>query len=188
MDDRAAVVAKGRILTPNDFVVELAESDHVRLDVHVIENLGVELAHLARDYAKENGYSFVGPVWMRFEGMPDLARGTFRVRSGVISGSTIEGGETRLLTSDVPRTQARGFPGHPRRVALLAKRLLTAAAWLLPAWERARYVEEFRSELWEIAHADGRRRTQLVYAARQVMSAWRLRAELKGPRRRGAAP
>src|ERR1700678_3685384 len=113
MDDRAAIVAKGRTLVPNDFVVELAESDHDRLDVYA-ESLGVELANLARDYAKEQGYSFVGPVRMRFEGVPDLTTGTFRIRSGVIRGSTIEGGEIRQPSSDLPRAQSRGFPGHPR--------------------------------------------------------------------------
>ena len=113
MDDRAAIVAKGRTLVPNDFVVELAESDHDRLDVYA-ESLGVELANLARDYAKEQGYSFVGPVRMRFEGVPDMTTGTFRIRSGVIRGSTIEGGEIRLPASDLPRDGGRGFPGHPR--------------------------------------------------------------------------
>jgi hypothetical protein len=113
MDDRAAIVAKGRTLVPNDFVVELAETDHERLDVYA-ESLGVELANLARDYAKEQGYSFVGPVRMRFEGVPDLTTGTFRIRSGVIRGSTIEGGEIRQPASDLPRSQGPGFPGHPR--------------------------------------------------------------------------
>src|SRR5258708_5662236 len=113
MDDRAAIVAKGRTLVPNDFVVELAESDHDRLDVYA-ESLGVELANLARDYAKEQGYSFVGPVRMRFEGVPDLTTGTFRIRSGVIRGSTLEGGEIRQPASDLPRTQPRGFAGRPR--------------------------------------------------------------------------
>jgi FhaA, N-terminal domain/FHA domain len=113
MDDRAAIVAKGRTLVPNDFVVELAETDHERLDVYA-ESLGVELANLARDYAKEQGYSFVGPVRMRFEGVPDMTTGTFRIRSGVIRGSTIEGGEIRMPASDLPRTPGRGFPGHPR--------------------------------------------------------------------------
>jgi hypothetical protein len=114
MDDRAAIVAKGRTLVPNDFVVELAESDHERLDVYA-ESLGVELANLAREYAKEQGYSFVGPVRMRFEGVPDLTTGTFRIRSGVIRGSTVEGGEIRAPASDLPRTPpGRGFPGHPR--------------------------------------------------------------------------
>jgi len=40
--------------------------------------------------------------------------GTFRIRSGVIRGSTIEGGEIRLPASDLPRTTGRGFPGQPR--------------------------------------------------------------------------
>jgi len=113
MDDRAAIVAKGRTLVPNDFVVELAETDHDRLDVYA-ESLGVELANLARDYAKEQGYSFVGPVRMRFEGVPDMTTGTFRIRSGVIRGSTVEGGEIRLPSSDLPRSAGPGFPGHPR--------------------------------------------------------------------------
>jgi hypothetical protein len=112
MDDRAAIVAKGRTLVPNDFVVELAETDHERLDVYA-ESLGVELANLARDYAKEQGYSFVGPVRMRFDGVQDLTTGTFRIRSGVIRGSTVEGGEIRQPASDLPRPRG-GFPGQPR--------------------------------------------------------------------------
>ena len=61
MDERAAIVAQGRTLVPNDFVVEIAQSDSDRLDIYA-ESLGMELATLARDYAKEQGYSFVGPV------------------------------------------------------------------------------------------------------------------------------
>jgi hypothetical protein len=115
MDDRAAIVAKGRTLVPNDFVVEISATDFERLDVYA-ESLGVELANLARDYAKEQGYSFVGPVRMRFEGVPDMTTGTFRIRSGVIRGSTLEGDEIRQPASDLPRTQPRGFPGRPRLV------------------------------------------------------------------------
>src|SRR5579875_791946 len=115
MDDRAAIVAQGRTLVPNDFVVELAESDHERLDMYE-DSLGVELANLARDYAKEQGYSFVGPVRMRFEGVDDLATGTFRIRSGVIRGSTVEGGEIRQPATDLPRPMRAGFPGSPRLI------------------------------------------------------------------------
>ena len=81
MDDRAAIVAQGRTLVPNDFVVELAESDHERLAVYA-DSLSVEFANLAREHAKEQGYSFVGPVRVRFEGVSGLAMGTFRIRSG----------------------------------------------------------------------------------------------------------
>ena len=74
------------------------------------------------------------------------------------------------------------------RVAPIARHLVAAAVRLLPEGNRARYAEEFRSDLWEIVHDGGRRRAQLAYAARQVMSARQLRAELRVPRRRGAAP
>lgn len=75
-----------------------------------------------------------------------------------------------------------------RRVVSLAASMLSTAARLLPANDRVRYAEEFRSELWEIAQAGGRRRAQLAYAARQVVSAWRLAAALRTRRRRRAAP
>ena len=74
------------------------------------------------------------------------------------------------------------------RLAPVAERLLAVAARLLPASDRVRYAGEFGSELWEIAHAGGRRRAQLAYAARQVRSAWRLGRELQAPERRRAVP
>ena len=78
--------------------------------------------------------------------------------------------------------------GEPGPSAPLARRLVAVAARHLPAAERARYSEEFRSELAEIARAGGGRRAQLAYGARQVMSAVRLRAALRSPRQRSAAP
>jgi len=112
MDDRAAIVAQGRTLVPNDFVVELAEADYERLEVYA-DSLGVELATLAREHANEQGYSFVGPVRLRFEGVPEQTTGTFRIRSGVIRGSTVEGGEIRQPSSDLPRSPGT-LPGSPR--------------------------------------------------------------------------
>ena len=58
----------------------------------------------------------------------------------------------------------------------------------VPARERARYAEEFQVELWQIAQADWARRAQLAYTARQVLAARQLRAGLRVPRRRSAAP
>jgi hypothetical protein len=115
MDERAAIVAQGRTLVPNDFVVEISQADAERLDI-LVESLGLELATLARDHAKEQGYSFVGPVRIRFEGLPDLATGLFRIRSGVIRGHTVEAGEVRQPVSDLPRTGGGQFPGRPRLV------------------------------------------------------------------------
>ena len=50
---------------------------------------------------------------MRFEGVPDLTTGTFRIRSGVIRGTTVEDGEIRRPASDLPRPPG-SFPGTPR--------------------------------------------------------------------------
>jgi hypothetical protein len=115
MDERAAIVAQGRTLVPNDFVVEIAQTDAERLDI-MVESLGLELSTLARDHAKEQGYSFVGPVRIRFEGLPELATGMFRIRSGVIRGHTVEAGEVRQPVSDLPRGGGAHFPGRPRLV------------------------------------------------------------------------
>ena len=115
MDERAAIVAQGRTLVPNDFVVEVAQPDADRLDIYA-ESLSLELATLARDHATEQGYSFVGPVRIRFEGVPDLSTGVFRIRSGVIRGHTVEAGEVRQPISDLPRTGAGQYPGRPRLV------------------------------------------------------------------------
>jgi hypothetical protein len=86
----------------------------------------------------------------------------------------------------LPQPGPSNRPGKQRSAA--ARRLGAAAARMLPAGDRARYGEEFRSELAEIALAGGGRWVQLAYAARQLRSAPRLRADLRTPRRRGAAP
>lgn len=113
MDERAAIVAQGRTLVPNDFVVELAHSDHERLAVYS-GSIGEELSKLARDYASEQGYSFVGPVKVRLELGDDLKTGRFRIRSGVIRGTTVEADELRQPPTDYPRSSESTFRGQPR--------------------------------------------------------------------------
>ncbi|TQN28642.1 type III secretion system (T3SS) inner membrane Yop/YscD-like protein [Haloactinospora alba] len=112
MDERAAIVAQGRTLVPNDFVVELSGEDRERLEVYA-DSLGQELSKLARDYATEQGYSFVGPVRVHFQAEEGLQTGRFRIRSGVIRGSTVESGEIRQPVSDQPRGE-QSVPGQPR--------------------------------------------------------------------------
>ncbi|WP_283139594.1 FhaA domain-containing protein [Rhizohabitans arisaemae] len=113
MDERAAIVAQGRTLVPNDFVVELSPADSERLAVYA-DSLSHELGNLAREYAKEQGYSFVGPVRVRFETAEDLGTGMFRIRSGVIRGATVEQDEIRQPVSDLPVPQPGVFAGRPR--------------------------------------------------------------------------
>lgn len=113
MDERAAIVAQGRTLVPNDFVVEVSADDLERLYMYA-ESLGVELGTVAREYAAEQGYSFVGPVRVRFEQAVELRTGLFRIRSGVIRGTTVESGEIRRPASDQVGSGSPSSPGRPR--------------------------------------------------------------------------
>ncbi|WP_420156828.1 FhaA domain-containing protein [Nocardiopsis sp. CNT-189] len=112
MDERAAIVAQGRTLVPNDFIVELSAGDSEQMDA-MADSIGQELAKLARDYATEQGYSFVGPVRVHFSSDAELQTGRFRIRSGVVRGSTVESGEIRQPVGEPPRDSAPS-PGRPR--------------------------------------------------------------------------
>jgi Protein of unknown function (DUF3662)/FHA domain len=85
-DDRRAVVGPGRVLAPNDYIVELGDHDFHRLEEWA-EPLGDELAAMVREHAAEAGYSFVGPVHVGFEQHPDVGTGVFRVRSSVAASA-----------------------------------------------------------------------------------------------------
>lgn len=121
-DDRKTVVGQGKVLVPNDFVVELGRHDHTRLEPWA-EPLGQELAAMVREHAEEQGYSFVGPVKVRFELVPDIDTGIFRVRSGVSAGDLVEGGRIKQ-TGDAAASDRAGagppppgtLPGRPRLV------------------------------------------------------------------------
>jgi hypothetical protein len=88
------------------------------------------------------------------------------------------------------RASETGTPGQPRGggapASPWAGRLADAAARALPAAGRARYREEFRSELQEIAAAGQPRRRQVGCALRQMRSALPMRAELAARRRPGS--
>ncbi len=83
-EDRKAVVAAGRILVPNDYVVELGTSDAERLGAYDVP-LRRELAAMVSENATERGWSFVGPIHVHFEEVPDLGTGVFRIRSSVLA-------------------------------------------------------------------------------------------------------
>jgi hypothetical protein len=77
---------------------------------------------------------------------------------------------------------------RPRRSAPSAAGLLAATAFLLPRAERARFAEEYQSELWELAQSGAPRLFQLLYALHQLRSAPSLGFALRSPHRRSAAP
>ena len=83
-EDKKAIVAAGRVLVPNTYVVELGPADSERLTEYD-EPLRKELAAMVSEAAVEQGWSFVGPVEVLFE-QTELPTGTFRVRSAVVAG------------------------------------------------------------------------------------------------------
>jgi len=86
IDDRATVVARGRTLAPNTFVVELGDADFSRLGEWQ-DTLGDELRDVVAEHAGNQEYSFVGPITVRFEEAQDLDTGLFRVRSTTTRGA-----------------------------------------------------------------------------------------------------
>ena len=84
-EDRKTIVAAGRVLVPNAFVVELGPADADRLREYD-EPLRNELASMVREAAQEHGWSFVGPVEVTFHETEELDTGAFRVRSSVAAG------------------------------------------------------------------------------------------------------
>jgi nucleotide-binding universal stress UspA family protein len=106
--DKKAIVGQGRVLVPNDYTVELSSDDSERL-AEYDEPLRKELGDMVTEHAQEQGWSFVGPVQVHFESVPELATGVFRVRSTVLAAPA----------GPATTSPAAGDHGH-RRLELVA--------------------------------------------------------------------
>nr|WP_281385981.1 DUF3662 and FHA domain-containing protein [Nocardioides luti] len=79
-DNNAQILSRDRRLVPNDFHVELSQTDLDRLapyDTAMADELGNQL----REHAEQQSYVFPGPVTIAFEPAEDLTTGRFRIRS-----------------------------------------------------------------------------------------------------------
>lgn len=79
-DNNAQIISRNRRLVPNDFHVELSQTDLDRLSSYDTA-LSDEFAGQLEQHADEQGYSFPGPVTVAFEVAEDLTTGRFRIRS-----------------------------------------------------------------------------------------------------------
>ncbi|MFJ8011904.1 FhaA domain-containing protein [Streptomyces sp. NPDC096339] len=124
-DNNATIWNRERTVVPNDFIVELSAGDYDRLSPYSGQ-LGDELAGLVRDYAKQQRYSFMGPIKVHLEKADDLDTGLYRVRSRTLASSTSQpqpeapqgrqGGYGYPPVS-APPMPAGPPPGAPRRPA-----------------------------------------------------------------------
>ncbi|GAB3269772.1 DUF3662 domain-containing protein [Microbacterium sp. MEC084] len=86
LDTKAAVVARDRILVPNELTVLLSPADDERM-----RSLGgalvSELDAMLRKHASAQGYSFAGPLRIALRGDESITTGTVAVESGAAEGS-----------------------------------------------------------------------------------------------------
>ncbi|MFF5701722.1 FhaA domain-containing protein [Streptomyces sp. NPDC012794] len=104
-DNNATIWNRERTVVPNDFIVELSAGDYERLSPYSGQ-LGDELAGLVRDYAKQQRYSFMGPIKVHLEKADDLDTGLYRVRSRTLASSTSQ-------DSPQPAQGRQGGYGYP---------------------------------------------------------------------------
>ncbi|MFG2798597.1 FhaA domain-containing protein [Streptomyces pseudovenezuelae] len=103
-DNNATIWNRDRTVVPNDFIVELSTPDFERLSPYSGQ-LGDELAGMVSDYAKQQRYTFMGPIKVNLEKADDLDTGLYRVRSRTLASST---------NQQAPGTSApAGRPGAP---------------------------------------------------------------------------
>jgi hypothetical protein len=113
MDDQRSIDVKGRRVVPNDFVIHLSPRDLASFD-DIRDVLRNELVEAAREYAREEGYHFMGPVRVELAGDDQLRAGRFAVvatlrqaAGGVGAGSLVLPSGERISLGDRPMTIGR---------------------------------------------------------------------------------
>lgn len=87
MDDEAAILSAERTVSPNTFDVSLSTADFERLNTWGEEALVKELQDIALNHARQEGYTFVGPIKVSFSTDAELSEGKVRVRSHTERGN-----------------------------------------------------------------------------------------------------
>jgi hypothetical protein len=105
-DNNATIWNRDRTVVPNDFIVELSTPDFERLSPYSGQ-LGDELAGMVRDYAKQQRYTFMGPIKVHLEKADDLDTGLYRVRSRTLASSANQ----QAAPERAPVNPAAGRPG-----------------------------------------------------------------------------
>jgi hypothetical protein len=113
MDDNRSVDVKGRRIVPNDFTILLSPGDHTGFS-DIEDALTTELTEAAREYAREEGYHFMGPVTVSLVVDNDLKQGRFGIvsqlkqaPSGLGAGSLVLASGARVELGVAPTTVGR---------------------------------------------------------------------------------
>jgi hypothetical protein len=98
MDDHRNVDVKGRRIVPNHFTFRLSPRDLAGFAA-IDEALNIELCEAAREYAREEGYHFMGPVSVELLVDNDMRPGRFDISSGMREAQGGSGGGSLVLPS-----------------------------------------------------------------------------------------
>ncbi|HUF32588.1 MAG TPA: DUF3662 and FHA domain-containing protein [Acidimicrobiales bacterium] len=99
MDDQRTVNVRGEVAAPNDFTVTLGPEDHEQF-AEIEESLTRELGDAARAHAREEGYTFMGPVEVLLRLDQELGTGSFGLSARFKEGPGGTGGGTVVLPDD----------------------------------------------------------------------------------------
>jgi hypothetical protein len=113
MVGRRSIGVSGKTVAPNEFTIRLSEADRAELEpIH--DSLVRELCETAREHAREEGYSFLGPITVTLDSDDELHTGSFTVsgrlveaEGGVAVGSLILPGGQRVVLGEYLLTIGR---------------------------------------------------------------------------------
>ena len=105
MDHQRTVNVQGTMAAPNDFTITLGPEDHAQF-AEIEDSLSSSLADAAREHARDEGYTFMGPVEIHLEIDPDLSAGSFSLSArfkegpgGTTGGALVLNDGTRITLS-----------------------------------------------------------------------------------------
>ena len=137
-----AILAGGRTLVPNRYVIDLSPYDHSRLAPYAAA-LAQELAQSQAEFIGEQGWTVYGDVIVEIERGEGLDTGMFRVTAEVYTGGDVAPVPRPATTPARPATRAYDQSGgygaaararrRPQRAAGLRRRPhLPALRWARP--------------------------------------------------------
>jgi len=96
MDDNRSVDVRGRTVVPNHFTVSLAADDEQQL-ADITDTLVRELSDAAREHARDEGYTFLGPVNVELAVDDSMHTGAFQIEGRMREGAGGAGAGSLVL-------------------------------------------------------------------------------------------
>ena len=96
IDDSRSIGVRGNTVVANDFTVNLSQQDADEF-AEVTDSMSRNLADLAREHAREEGYEFMGPIGVHFEVDPSMRVGAFSITARLREGDGGAGAGSLVL-------------------------------------------------------------------------------------------